>query len=529
MPHSSNSVQPRSATESAQMPGNIGRVYLVGAGPGDPGLITVRGKRCLELAEVVLFDGLANPQLLEFAPQAQHICVGKHGSSPIWSQSAIHQKLIELARTGKTIVRLKGGDPAVFARTAEELEALAAARIPFEVVPGITAALAAASYVGIPITHRQHASAVAFITGQQQSRERPQPIDWASLARFPGTLVFYMGVTTVAQWTAKLIAAGKAADTPAAIVRRCSWSDQTVIRCSLSDVIATLTPSTKLRPPVIVIIGDVASLGTEWDWFSSRPLHGCGVLSTRPEAQSRGIAELLTDLGADVYHQPMLKITRPRDLSSLDQAIQLIASSAIQGITFSSANGVDGFMQRLFESGCDTRQLAGVRLAAVGPATARSLQQYGLRADVFPQSSDDYGASALIDRLGSVVRNTQWIVTTTNLSRDTLVQGLLAQGAHVTQALCYETQPTEKLSAAVETALINSRIQFCTITSSAIAESAYRLLGQHRDSVSPVSLSRSISETLERLGWPAVTEAPQRSSESLVEAIVAAVPKISRH
>ena len=266
MPHSFKSVQPPLAAD-VQPRAAMGKVFLVGAGPGDPGLITVRGMQCLGLADVVLFDGLANPQLLELAPQAEHISVGKHGCSPIWQQDAIHTKLIELAKAGRTVVRLKGGDPAVFARTAEELDALESAQIPFEVVPGITAALAAASYVGIPITHREHASAVAFITGQQQTRDTPQQIDWESLARFPGTIVFYMGVTTVGKWTSNLQKAGKSPDTPVAIVRRCTWNDQRVVRCSLAEVVEMLTPATKMRPPVIVIIGEVAALGEQLDWF----------------------------------------------------------------------------------------------------------------------------------------------------------------------------------------------------------------------------------------------------------------------
>ncbi len=239
-----------------------GVVYLVGAGPGDPGLITVRGRECLEQADYVLYDGLTNASLLDYASGAICESVGKHGSvdksnaQPIWTQPQINARIVELAKAGHTVVRLKGGDPAVFARTAEELEVLAAEGIAFEVVPGITAALAAASYVGIPITHRRHASAVALITGQQQTDETPQNIDWDALARFPGTIVFYMGVTTASQWSHELMAAGKSPMTPAAIVRRCTWSDQSVVRCRLEEVAATLTPASKMRPPVIVIIGE---------------------------------------------------------------------------------------------------------------------------------------------------------------------------------------------------------------------------------------------------------------------------------
>ncbi len=278
MPETDGFVQPPFAPSCGLVA--HGKVYLVGAGPGDPGLITVRGLECLRSADYVLYDGLINSSLLDWAEKAICISVGKHGGDPIWSQSEINAKLVELAQKGATVVRLKGGDPAVFARTAEELAVLSASGIPFEVVPGITAALAAASYVGIPITHRDYASAVALVTGQQQP-DAASDIDWGALAKFPGTIVFYMGVTTVAQWSAKLIAAGKAPDTPTAIVRRCSWGDQTVVRCRLDEVTPALTPASKMRPPVIVIVGAVASLGESFDWFSSRPLAGCGVLITR--------------------------------------------------------------------------------------------------------------------------------------------------------------------------------------------------------------------------------------------------------
>ncbi|RMF40504.1 MAG: uroporphyrinogen-III C-methyltransferase, partial [Planctomycetota bacterium] len=237
----------------------IGTVYLVGAGPGSPDLLTLAGLRALQRADVVLYDGLIDPRLLHQAPQAAHVCVGKHGKTPIWTQEDINRRLIEEAQSGRTVVRLKGGDPAVFGRTAEELEALVSAGIPFRVVPGVTAGLAAASYCGIPITHRDHASAVALVTGHQSdSNARDNPLDWHALARFPGTLVVYMGVTTAGEWSKHLIAAGKPATTPVAIVRRCTWPDQKTIRCTLGQVGEVLAPHRRFRPPAVIIVGEVA-------------------------------------------------------------------------------------------------------------------------------------------------------------------------------------------------------------------------------------------------------------------------------
>jgi len=499
----------------------VGKVYLVGAGPGDPKLITVRGQECLESADVVLYDALANPQLLHLAPQAELICVGKHGQTPIWKQADINAKLVELAQQGLIVVRLKGGDPAVFARTAEELEVLSAANIPFEVVPGITAALAAASYVGIPITHRQHASAVAFVTGQQQSSDPPQPIDWDALARFPGTLVLYMGVTTVGDWTSNLLSAGKPASTPAAIVRRCSWSDQSVVRCSLGVVAEQLQSSKRVRPPVIVIVGEVAALGTGFDWFSARPLHGCGVLVTRAAGQDSELVDKLYELGADVFQQAVVEFTPPSDFSSLDVAIAQICAGQVSGLTFSSSNAVDGFFDRLHGSGGDARNLAGVRIATVGPATAQRLKHYGVRADLQPSAECSFSAAGLLTTLAnSSLTGQTWIVTTTNRSRDTLANGLRARGAEVHEARCYESQRITEISPAIRAALKSSQIQFVTITSSQIAEACFDLLADYRGQLQPLSLSEKISNDLTQLGWSAVAQAKQHTIQSLVESLV---------
>ncbi len=518
-------------------PKTRGMVYLVGAGPGDPGLITIRGRECLEAADYVLYDGLTNASLLDYATHAVCESVGKHGSTehrhgaterslaePIWTQLQINVRIVELAKAGNVVVRLKGGDPAVFARTAEELEVLIAERIAFEVVPGITAALAAASYVGIPITHRSHASAVALITGQQQSEEAPQPIDWNALARFPGTIVFYMGVTTVAQWSRELLREGKAASTPAAIVRRCTWSDQSVVRCRLDEVADTLTPASKMRPPVIVIIGDVAALGENFDWFSSRPLTGCGVLVTRSAEQSAGLLAQLRQLGAEAYLQPVLEVVPPADLTQLDEDVRGIASGEFHGVTFSSANGVDGLMARVASCGFDSRIFAKLTLAVVGQHTAESLHRYGLRADVCPNEFSVAGFSALglLAELPLELSGQKWLVTATNRSRDELQAGLSARGAQVDKAIAYETRPVIKLKPGIESALRGGRIQYLTITSTAIADSASRLFEPFKSQLRPISLSDAISARLQELDWPAVAQADSHTSDRLLAAVVTA-------
>lgn len=527
MPERSDSVQPHSppaetnTSDLSRTPPKSGKVYLVGAGPGDPRLITWRGTQCLQMADAILYDGLANPQLLQFGADAELISVGKHGKSHIWTQQEINAQIVSLAKQGKIVVRLKGGDPAVFARTAEELEVLCDNDIPFEVVPGITAALAAASYVGIPITHRDHASAVAFITGQQQKGGIPQHIDWTALARFPGTLVFYMGVTTVATWTRNLLEAGKAASTSAAIVRRCSWSDQAVIRCQLADVAEHLTPASKLRPPVIVIVGDVAALGENFDWFSKRPLHGCGILVTRPIHQSTELTNMLQELGADVFHQPCITIQPPSDHKSLDGCIAALTSHSqpgSRGITFSSRNGVQAFMRHLFASGLDIRSLAGIDIAAVGPATANCLQAYGLTADLVPEQ--DYSTRGLLSTIQAESKAQEWFVTTTNESRGGLADGLESQGKRVHRILAYETAPVTELLPDIRYALEAGRIQLCTVTSAAIGRAAHKLLGNFANQLKPIALSGAISSSMEQLQWPSASVAQQNSDQSLADSIV---------
>ena len=508
-----------------------GTVFLVGAGPGDPGLITVRGRECLEAADYVLYDGLTNASLLDYAGSAICESVGKHGSTerspaePIWTQQHINARIVELAKAGHSVVRLKGGDPAVFARTAEELEVLIAEKIPFEVVPGITAALAAASYVGIPITHRRHASAVALITGQQQSDESPQPIDWDALARFPGTIVFYMGVTTVAQWSRELLMAGKPAETPAAIVRRCTWSDQSVIRCRLDEVANALTPASKMRPPVIVIIGDVAALGEDFDWFSSRPLAGCGVLVTRAAEQSDELLTQLRHLGAEAYLQPVIEVKPPKDLGPLMVTIQRLAAGEFQGVTFSSVNGVEGLLSNLYEFGSDSRALYRSTIGVVGKHTAERLKRYGLRADVCPKH---FSAAGLLGALPNRLDGQNWLVTATNRSSDELPEGLIARGAIVTKVIVYETVAVTKLKPGIESALRGGRIQWVTITSSAIAESAAELLAPYRQQLKPISLSDAVTAQLAKLNWPAAAQAAAHSSEYLLQVLVAAVASESK-
>jgi uroporphyrinogen III methyltransferase/synthase len=361
------------------MPLTSAKVFLVGAGPGDPGLITLRGAECLARADVILYDYLAGPQLLSLARgDAEVICLGRHGQGRIWSQDEIDNALVLHAKAGRLVVRLKGGDPLIFARAAEELRALEAAGVRYEIVPGITAAQVASSHAGIPLTDREHASCVAFITGQEgNAKAAAESLDYAALAMFPGTLVFYMGVTTAADWSGSLIRHGKSNATPVAIVRRCSLPDQQTIFTTLAEI-GELIAATQLRPPAIAIVGDVAHQRGVADWFTSRPLFGQTVLVTRPQEQSDDLAVRLRELGANVLCQPAIEIAPPRDWAPVDAMIRRL--NEFDWLVFSSVNGVRYLLDRLPALGFDLRQLGRAKLAAIGPATANALAEYHLKA-----------------------------------------------------------------------------------------------------------------------------------------------------
>ncbi len=431
----------------------VGRVYLIGAGPGDPGLLTLRGAELLRRSDVVLYDGLSNTDLLVHAARAEHISVGKHGQSRIWKQSEIIDEMLAHARAGRTVARLKGGDPAVFARTAEEVDALRGAEIEFEIVPGITAALAAGSFAGIPITHRGLASAVALVTGHEEPGKSESALDWDALAKFPGTLVIYMGVTTAEAWSGALIAAGKPADTPVALVRRCSLPDQQQIHCRLDEVADRMTPARKFRPPVIVIIGPVTRLAPTMDWVTRRPLFGQSVMVTRPIDQSLAMADALRELGAEVIIQPAIEIAPPSDWSDVDKSIHDL--SRFDVIVFCSHNGVGFFLDRLIDLGYDMRRLAGLRIAVTGSKTAESLAAYRLKADIVPATfRAESLVEAIIDSLGSSVqqpandiKRKNVLVIRASRGRDVMTDLLARGGAAVTEVVAYQNRDVTTVDA----------------------------------------------------------------------------------
>jgi uroporphyrinogen III methyltransferase/synthase len=482
----------------------------------------------LRQADAVLYDYLVNPAILRHArADCRLICLGRHrrheggaasGGERIWPQAEINEQIVQLARAGQRIVRLKGGDPAIFGRLAEEVAALEATGIEYEIVPGITAAQAAGPYAGVWITQRDVASAVAFITGHEGDSPDPPPLDYAALAAFPGTLVFYMGVTTARMWTAALVAAGKPARTPAVIVRRCSWPDQVTIRCTLGTI-ADAIEASRIRPPVAIIVGDVAvtAASPEMTWFTRRRLFGKRILLTRPIDRTDALFQPLAQFGADCLVQPAITIGPPPDWQPVDAALTRL--SEFDWLVFSSVNGVQFLLDRLLESGRDLRHLAGVKLAAIGPGTAEELAKYHLHVD--DQPAEVYRAEALAELLAKDARGKGFLLARASRGREVLAETLRAAGGHVEQVVVYSSTDVEKADPQIAAALKAGHIDWITITSSAIARSLAKMFGQDLHQAKIGSISPVTSATLGELGFKPATEAARYTMEGVVDAILA--------
>jgi uroporphyrinogen III methyltransferase/synthase len=512
-------------------------VYLVGAGPGDPKALTLRAAECLGRSELVLYDYLVNPAVLEHAPaEAELICLGHHSSGRGFPQEEVHARMIEAARQGKTVVRLKAGDPCVFGRCAEEVTALRAAGIPFELVPGITAGLAVADYAEIQVTQADRASAVALVTGHQRRDKEQPPLDYAALSNFPGTLVFYMAVTSAEQWSLALLAGGRPPETPVAIVRRCSWSDQTTLRCTLGTV-AEVIAREAVRPPAVIVVGEVAGPSSEPSWFAARPLYGRRVLVTRPGVVRRtsgargewgdgrdalptedGLQRRLVELGATVLVQPAVMIADPPDWNAVDAALARLEQ--YDWLVFSSGNGVRYLLDRLLATSGDVRRLGRVKLAAIGPGTAAELGRYRLRADLVPE---EFRAESLAQALSSQAAGRRFLLARTNRGRQVLPEQLVAAGGMVEQVVVYSTVEVERPDPAVAAAMAEGRIDWVTVTSSAIARSLAALFGEDLRRTCLASISPITSGVLRELGHAPAAEAKEYTMAGLVEAILGAM------
>jgi uroporphyrinogen III methyltransferase/synthase len=493
-----------------------GTVYLVGAGPGDPGLVTRRALELVREADAIVYDRLIPAGLVaEARPDAQLHYAGKEPGKPSMDQDAINALIVELGRSGKSVVRLKGGDPFVFGRGGEEAQALAAAGVPFEVVPAVTSGIAAPAYAGIPVTHRDEASAVAFITGHEDPEKTESAIDWEALARFPGTLVFYMGVKQLPEISKRLIDAGRRAEMPAAVVERGTLPGQRSLVGTLGDI-AALVAAEGVKPPAITLVGPVAKLANEIAWLDKRPLHGRTVAVTRARAQASALAQRLTNLGADVVETPVIRI-QPRPVADeVAQAAREIGSFAVVCVT--SPNGAALLLDAVEAVGGDARSFAGVEVAAIGPGTAAELARRGIRPDIVAGVST---AEGLLDALAEVdVGGERVLVARASEARDTLPDGLRARGADVVVTALYDTV-AEELSE-IELAAVE-RADFITFTSSSTVRFFMEALGGRGlpNGARLVSIGPITSATARELGLEVHAEAAKHDIDGLVDTLLA--------
>jgi uroporphyrinogen III methyltransferase/synthase len=492
-----------------------GKVYLVGAGPGDLGLVTLRAKECIENADVIVYDHLANPAALGWArDDAEVIYSGKQpGESQ--TQQEINALLIDKAGEGKQVVRLKGGDPFVFGRGAEEAQEIASAGIPFEIVPGITSAIAGPAYAGIPITHRAHNSHVTFFTGHEDPTKTGSAIDYAALAKLGGTQVMLMGVERLAAVTSEMLKHRVRGDLPVALVRWATMGQQETLTGTLSDI-AEKVAANNFEPPAIAVFGDVVALRETLNWYEKRPLLGKRIVVTRTRKQANILSNKLRALGAHVIELPTIRIEPPSNLREFAELVQ--DAHSYDWIVFTSANGVEAFFDIFFKLYNDAREVGGVRLAAIGPATAQRVKDFHLHVDVQPE---EFIAEAVVrefKKLGSI-ENERILVVRAEKARDVLSKELSAAGAIVDEAFAYRTVPETRDVGGSQRQLAQGGADLITFTSSSTVENFVALglpwpKGMRVASIGPIT-----SKTVRDQGLKVDVEAGRHDIDGLVQAI----------
>jgi uroporphyrinogen III methyltransferase/synthase len=488
-------------------------VYLVGAGPGDPGLITVAGAAALERADVVVYDRLASPALLDLAPgDAELISAGKAPGRVELTQDDINALLVERGRTGATVVRLKGGDPFVFGRGGEEAEALAAAGVPFEVVPGVTSAIGAPAYAGIPVTHRGLSTHFTVVTGHEDPSKESTDVDWGALARVGGTLVILMGAGTVGEIARRLIAGGRDPSTPVAAVRNGTRTDQETLRATLATI-----GDAGVRAPSAIVVGDVA--GLDLAWFEARPLFGRSVVVTRAREQASTLRSALEDLGASVVELPTIAV-EPVDFALPDLA-------SYDWLVFTSVNGVDAFfVDGLWQRGLDARALAGLRVTAIGPATASTLLAYDVNVDLVPERAV---AESLLEAFPDpAAHGARVLLVRAEQGRDVLPDGLAARGYAVDVLAVYRTVRADPDPATLDRVRAGD-VDAITFTSSSTVDNICDLLGTVPDPQPlVVSIGPATSETARARGLRVDVEADPHTIDGVIVALLSVLASGNR-
>ncbi len=497
------------------MGARAGIVYLVGAGPGDPGLMTARSLDLIATAETIFYDRLVPPGALDGArTDAELIYVGKEPGSPSVPQEEIERSMAEAAANGRSVVRLKGGDPFVFGRGAEEGETLRAAGIEFEVVPGVTAGVAASAYAGIPVTHRDDASAVAFITGHEDPGKPESMLDWPALASFPGTLVFYMGVKNLPRNSAALIEAGRDSGEPAAVVEQGTTPAQRVVVGTLASL-PGIAEREGIRSPALIVVGAVAARREGLAWLERRPLHGRQIVVTRARAQASGFAAILRELGATVIELPSIRTEPLLDSDAVRNAVAAIHTYSL--ICLTSPNGVRYLFDAMAAEGRDARSLSNATIAAIGPGTAGALAEHGIAADIVPEK---YVGEALAEALEPVeVNGRPVLIARASEARDTLPDALTARGAKLDVVALYQTVRETPGSAAIEAA---ESADYITFTSSSAVTNLLGVLGGSLPSGARIiSIGPVTSETVRKAGFEVNAEAERHDIDGLVSTLLA--------
>ena len=498
-----------------------GKVYLVGAGPGDPRLITLRGAELLAQADVVFYDGLVNPLLLTLTKaRCERTARTRTDGAVIIPQESINDQLIAAARGGHRVVRLKGGDPYIFGRGSEEASALTNAGIPFEIVPGITAATAAGVYAGFSFTHRHHASAVAFVTGQEAGDRNSSHLDYSALARFPGTLVFYMGLARLKMICDRLMEFGKSPSTPSAVVSHASLPDQQVVASDLSRLAETVAQC-RLSAPSLIVVGECVGQRDAPSWFEILPLFGLRIGITRPEHQAAEVSQAVVRAGGQPVLLPMVRIRPPDDdqFQVLNTAIDELAE--YDWLILTSANAVRGFMERLWSRGLDTRHLQQIRIAAMGSSTAAELQRWSLRADVIPEHSR---SEALADALKASVAGKRCLWPAADRTRETLSQLLVSAGAGLQTVVAYRHVDVDD-SDELRERFSKPPLDWIGVSSPAIARQAARLFPQLRDGsclTRVVSISQLTTDAANDAGLSVHAQAAAASWTDMLHAVAVA-------
>ncbi|MDP6924966.1 MAG: uroporphyrinogen-III C-methyltransferase [Candidatus Scalindua sp.] len=495
-------------------------VYLVGSGPGDPGLITVKGLECIKRADVIVYDYLVNSILLRNARKdVELIYVGKKGNQHTMEQEDINQLLVDKANENKIVTRLKGGDPYVFGRGGEEAIVLKDNNIAFEVVPGITAAIASPNYAGIPVTHRTCTSTFGLITGHEDPTKDQSDVDWEKLSTGLGTLTFYMGIKNLPNIVNQLMKHGRSADTPVAVIRWGTTTHQETVTGTLSTIVEI---AKDIKPPAITIVGEVVNLRDQLNWFESRPLFGKTIIVTRSRDQASVFSDQLIELGANVLEYPTINITDPDDFGPLDKELENLGST--DWLIFTSVNGVDAFFNRIFELGRDVRDLSGVKICSIGPSTTERIKGFHVSIDCQPPK---YVAESVIEALKEIedIQGKRFLMPRTDIARSYIPQELEKLGAEVSDIIAYKTVLATDGDNIVLDKLKDGEVDIVTFTSASTVKNFVKIIGEDnlsafKDNVQFASIGPITNESAEEMDIEISIKAEEYTIPGLVQAIV---------